>query len=228
MFLSQTPTITLDMCLRYGKLSVCIFELFIAALHMEFVPDLSSDKLAETTVHPVDSLWAKLSVSFLLQALHAFGHLNLYLPPNVLAYFQLEFQFNWTKFQNIFSRWCLLSQIYLFYSVPPDVILPWCLEFQKRTGLPGFSRSDFWRRIIYPAPGNFGVQTLSFCFPTTFYNPSQESSHASYRWFANIRSPAPIFLRPWRCWNEVAIWISFVDSCEYAPVRFFSLSVFTI
>lgn len=135
MFLSQTPTITLDMCLRYGKLSVCIFELFIAALHMEFVPDLSSDKLAETTAHPVDSLWSKLSVSFLLQALHAFGHLKLYLPPNVLAYFQLEFQFNWTKFQNIFSRWCLLSQIYLFYSVPPDVILPWCLEFQKRTAL---------------------------------------------------------------------------------------------
>ena len=71
-----------------------------------------------------------------------------------------------------------------------------------------FSRSDFWGRIIYPAPGNFGVQTLSFCFPTTFYNPSQESSHASYRWFANIRSPARIFLRPWRCGNEVVIWIS--------------------
>lgn len=67
--------------------SLYLFELFITALHVEFVPDLYSDKLAESTVHPVDSLWSKLSVSFLLQALHAFGHLNLYLPPNALAYF---------------------------------------------------------------------------------------------------------------------------------------------
>ena len=73
---------------------MCIFELFITALHGEFVPDLYSDKLAETTAYPVDSLWSKLSVSFLLQALHAFGHLSLYLPPNVLAYVRLEFQFN--------------------------------------------------------------------------------------------------------------------------------------